>query len=157
VIESNSISSSIPAGIVADWLQQEINIFLSIADQLKLIFSTYPFHFDPPSNVSSSALVVFTHAWLLCCCFIELIENQLSPKCWIYMQIFLFYICLSTWICSTKVMSPITALLHFSYCFSDAVCDGLESLSKHVNQAMNIFGWVTISGSSLALLIRFKE
>jgi len=51
----------------------------------------YPFHFDPPSNVSSSALVVFIHAWLLCCCFIELIENQLSQKCWINMQIFLLY------------------------------------------------------------------
>lgn len=132
--------------------RHSLNLWLIV-----LCVYAYPFHFDPPSNVSSSALVVFIHAWLLCCCFIELIENQLSPKCWIYMQIFLFYICLSTWICSTTVMSPITALLHFSYCFSDAVCDGLESMSKHVNQAMDIFGWVTISGSMLALLIRFKE
>ena len=40
MIESNSISSCTPVVIVADWLQQHINISLSIADQLQLIFST---------------------------------------------------------------------------------------------------------------------
>jgi len=48
VIESNSISSSILAGIGADWLQQGINIFLSIADQLQLIFSTKSYLITPP-------------------------------------------------------------------------------------------------------------
>jgi len=80
--------------------QHSLNLWLIV-----LCVYAYPIHFDPPSNVSSSALVMFIHAWLLCCCFIELIENQLSPKCWIYKQIFLLYICLSTWICSTTVMS----------------------------------------------------